>query len=114
MTLDTQVLRAQMQSARTRRDLAGVQADRRRELFAIGGLSRQALDEADAASQVLEAELAQLDGRGRSGAGSRLRSRASSACARSAWAPTCRRAIGWRRFGSPINSAWSLPCPNAT
>ncbi len=60
VTLDTQVLQAQMQSARTRRDLAGVQANRRRELFDIGGLSRQALDEADAASQVLDAELAQL------------------------------------------------------
>ncbi len=60
VTLDTQVLRAQIQSAQTRRDLAGVQADRRRELFDIGGLSRQALDEADAATRVLDAELAQL------------------------------------------------------
>ncbi len=60
VTLDTQVLRAQIQSAQTRRDLAGVQAQRRRELFDIGGLSRQALDEADAASSVLDAELAQL------------------------------------------------------
>jgi membrane fusion protein (multidrug efflux system) len=60
VTLDTQVLQAQIQGVRTRRDLAGVQADRRRELFEIGGLSRQALDEADAASRVLDAELAQL------------------------------------------------------
>ncbi len=60
VTLDTQVLRAQIQSAQTRRDLAGVQANRRRELFDIGGLSRQALDEADAAARVLDAELAQL------------------------------------------------------
>jgi membrane fusion protein (multidrug efflux system) len=60
VTLDTRVLQAQIESARTRRDLAGVQAERRRELFAIGGLSRQALDEAESAARVLDAELAEL------------------------------------------------------
>jgi membrane fusion protein (multidrug efflux system) len=60
VTLDTQVLEAQIQGARTRRDLAGVQAQRRRELFEIGGLSRQALDEAESAARVLDAELAEL------------------------------------------------------
>ena len=60
VSLDTQVLQAQIQGARTRRDLASVQAQRRRELFEIGGLSRQALDEAESAARVLDAELAQL------------------------------------------------------
>ena len=60
VSLDTQVLDAQIQGARTRRDLAGVQAQRRRELFEIGGLSRQALDEAESSARVLDAELAQL------------------------------------------------------
>ena len=60
VSLDTQVLQAQIEGARTRRDLASVQAQRRRELFEIGGLSRQALDEAESAARVLDAELAQL------------------------------------------------------
>ena len=60
VTLDTQVLQAQIEGARTRRDLARVQAGRRRELFEIGGLSRQSLDQAESESRVLDAELAQL------------------------------------------------------
>jgi membrane fusion protein (multidrug efflux system) len=60
VTLDTQVLEARAQSAQARRDLAAVQAERRRELFALGGLSRQALDEAESALRVLDAELAEL------------------------------------------------------
>ncbi|MFN3597230.1 MAG: efflux RND transporter periplasmic adaptor subunit [Rubricoccaceae bacterium] len=58
--LDTDVLRAEVQAARTRRDLAAVQTARRRELFEIGGLSRQALDQAESELRVLEAELARL------------------------------------------------------
>lgn len=61
VSLDTDVLRAQIEGARTRRDLARVQAQRRRELFEIGGLSRQELDQAESESRVLDAELAQLD-----------------------------------------------------
>lgn len=57
--LDTGVLDAQIEAARTRRDLAAVQARRRRELFAIGGLARQELDAAEADVRVLDAELAQ-------------------------------------------------------
>lgn len=60
VTLDTDVLEAQIQGAQTRRDLARVQAQRRRELFEIGGLSRQALDEAESAARVLDAELSEL------------------------------------------------------
>lgn len=60
VTLDTGVLEAQIEGARTRRDLARVQAERRRELYGIGGLSRQALDEAESAARVLDAELAEL------------------------------------------------------
>lgn len=60
VSLDTQVLQAQIEGARTRRDLAGVQAQRRRELFEIGGLSRQELDQAESEARVLDAELAQL------------------------------------------------------
>ena len=60
VTLDTEVLQAQIEGARTRRDLARVQAQRRRELFEIGGLSRQALDEAESGARVLDAELSQL------------------------------------------------------
>ena len=60
VSLDTDVLRAQIEGARTRRDLAGVQAQRRRELFEIGGLSRQELDQAESEARVLDAELAQL------------------------------------------------------
>ncbi|MGB3543362.1 efflux RND transporter periplasmic adaptor subunit [Rubrivirga sp.] len=60
VSLDTQVLEAQIEGARTRRDLASVQARRRRELFEIGGLSRQALDEAESEARVLDAELSQL------------------------------------------------------
>ena len=58
--LDTDVLAAQQTAARTRRDLAAVQARRRRELFAIGGLAREQLDQAEAEVRVLDAELAQL------------------------------------------------------
>lgn len=60
VSLDTDVLRAQIQGAQTRRDLARVQAQRRRELFEIGGLSRQELDQAESEARVLDAELAQL------------------------------------------------------
>ena len=60
VSLDTEVLQAQIEGAETRRDLARVQAQRRRELFEIGGLSRQALDEAESAARVLDAELSQL------------------------------------------------------
>lgn len=60
VSLDTDVLRAQIEGARTRRDLAQVQARRRRELFEIGGLSRQELDQAESEARVLDAELAQL------------------------------------------------------
>lgn len=58
--LDTDVLQAQVQAARTRRDLAAVQARRYRELFEIGGLSRQQLDQAESEVRVLDAEMAQL------------------------------------------------------
>ena len=60
VSLDTDVLRAQIEGARTRRDLAQVQAQRRRELFEIGGLSRQELDQAESEARVLDAELAEL------------------------------------------------------
>lgn len=60
VSLDSDVLRAQIEGARARRDLAGVQAGRFRELFEIGGLSRQELDQAESESRVLDAELAQL------------------------------------------------------
>lgn len=60
VTLDTDVLRAQIQGAQTRRDLAAVQAERRRELFEIGGLSRQELDQAESEARVLDAQLAEL------------------------------------------------------
>ena len=60
VSLDAEVLRAQIEGARARRDLAGVQARRYRELFEIGGLSRQELDQAESEARVLDAELAQL------------------------------------------------------
>jgi membrane fusion protein (multidrug efflux system) len=60
VSLDTDVLRAQIEGARTRRDLARVQEGRYRELFEIGGLSRQQLDQAESEARVLDAELAQL------------------------------------------------------
>ena len=60
VSLDADVLRAQIEGARARRDLAGVQAQRYRELFEIGGLSRQELDQAESEARVLDAELAQL------------------------------------------------------
>ncbi len=60
VSLDTDVLRAQIEGARARRDLAGVQAGRFRELFEIGGLSRQELDQAESQARVLDAELSQL------------------------------------------------------
>lgn len=59
-TLDAGVLEAQIEAARTRRDLAAVQAGRRRELYGIGGLARQELDAAEADVRVLDAELARL------------------------------------------------------
>lgn len=58
--LDTDVLEAQLAAARTRRDLAVTQSARQRQLFEIGGLSRQALDQTEAEARVLEAEMAQL------------------------------------------------------
>jgi membrane fusion protein (multidrug efflux system) len=58
--LDTDVLEAQLAAVRTRRDLAATQAARQRQLHEIGGLSRQALDQAEAEARVLEAEMAQL------------------------------------------------------
>lgn len=58
--LDTDVLDAQLRAARTRYDLSAVQARRQRELFEIGGLSRQALDQAEAEVQVLGAEMQEL------------------------------------------------------
>ena len=58
--LDTGVLEAQLRAARTRHDLAAVQARRQRELFEIGGLSRQAVDQAEAEVAVLAAEMQQL------------------------------------------------------
>lgn len=58
--IDTDVLQAERRAARTRRDLAAVQAQRQRELFGIGGLSRQALDQAEAELAVQDAELARL------------------------------------------------------
>lgn len=60
VSLDTDVLRAQIEGARSRRDFATVQAARYRELFEIGGLSRQELDQAESEARVLDAELAQL------------------------------------------------------
>ena len=59
--LDTDVLAAERRASQTRRDLAAVQAGRQRELFGIGGLSRQALDQAEAELQVLGADLARID-----------------------------------------------------
>ena len=58
--LDTDVLAAERRASQTRRDLAAVQAGRQRELFGIGGLSRQALDQAEAELQVLGADLARI------------------------------------------------------
>ena len=58
--LDTDVLAAELRAAQTRRDLASVQTGRQRELFGIGGLSRQALDQAEAELQVLDADLARI------------------------------------------------------
>lgn len=58
--IDTRVLEAEVAAARTRRDLAALQAERQRELFAIGGLSRQALDQAESEARVLDAELDRL------------------------------------------------------
>ncbi len=55
--IDTRVLEAERAAAQTRRDLAALQAQRQRELFEIGGLSRQALDQAESAARVLDAEL---------------------------------------------------------
>ena len=60
VSLDTDVLRAQIEGARTRRDLASVQAGRYRELFEIGGLSRQELDQSESEARVLDAQLAEL------------------------------------------------------
>jgi membrane fusion protein, multidrug efflux system len=55
--IDTGVLEAQLRALRTRHDLATVQAARQRQLFEIGGLSRQAVDQAEAEARVLEAEM---------------------------------------------------------
>lgn len=61
VVLDTDVLEAELRAVRTRRDLASVQAGRQRQLFEIGGLSRQALDQAESESRVLDAGLAQIN-----------------------------------------------------
>jgi len=58
-TLDTRVLAAQTEALQAQLDLARVQAERLRQLFAIGGLSQQALDEAESRVRVLEAQVAQ-------------------------------------------------------
>ncbi|HEX9952398.1 MAG TPA: efflux RND transporter periplasmic adaptor subunit [Rubricoccaceae bacterium] len=58
--LDTQVLDAQVSAARTQAELARIQAQRQRQLFAIGGLSRAALDQAEAEAAVLQAGVSQL------------------------------------------------------
>ncbi len=55
--IDTDVLEAQLRALRTRHELAVVQANRQRQLFEIGGLSRQAVDQAEAEARVLEAEM---------------------------------------------------------
>lgn len=60
VSLDTQVLRARIAGAQSRRDLARTQAGRYRELYEIGGLSRQQLDQAENEARVLDAELAEL------------------------------------------------------
>ena len=57
--LDASVLDAELRAARTRYDLAAVQARRQRELYAIGGLSRQALEASESEVRVLEAQMAQ-------------------------------------------------------
>jgi membrane fusion protein (multidrug efflux system) len=59
--LDTDVLDAQIQAARTQANLARIQAGRQRQLFAIGGLSRAALDQAEAEAAVLQAGVSQLN-----------------------------------------------------
>ncbi len=58
--LDAEVLDAQVQAARTQADLARIQAQRKRQLFAIGGLSRAALDQAEAEAAVAAAGVSQL------------------------------------------------------
>jgi membrane fusion protein (multidrug efflux system) len=56
-SIDTAVLEAQLRALATRHELAAVQARRQRQLFEIGGLSRQAVDQAEAEARVLEAEM---------------------------------------------------------
>ncbi len=58
--LDTRVLDAEVEAVEARRELARVQVGRQRELFRIGGLSRQALDQAESELRVLDAGRAQL------------------------------------------------------
>ncbi len=58
--LDTEVLDAQVAASRTQADLARIQAQRQRQLFAIGGLSRAALDQAEAEAAVAAAGVSQL------------------------------------------------------
>ena len=58
--LDTEVLDAQVAAARTQAELARIQAQRQRQLFAIGGLSRAALDQAEAEAAVSAAGVSQL------------------------------------------------------
>ena len=60
-TLDTDVLAAERAAAQSRRDLAAVQARRRRELYGIGGLARQEVDQAESEVRVLDAELARIN-----------------------------------------------------
>jgi membrane fusion protein (multidrug efflux system) len=55
--IDTRVLEAELRAAGTRHELAVVQARRQRQLFEIGGLSRQAVDQAEAEARVLEAQI---------------------------------------------------------
>lgn len=58
--LDTEVLDAQVAAARTQAELARIQAQRQRQLFAIGGLSRAALDQAEAQAAVAAAGVSQF------------------------------------------------------
>ncbi|HEX8386356.1 MAG TPA: efflux RND transporter periplasmic adaptor subunit [Rubricoccaceae bacterium] len=58
--LNTEVLDAQVRAAQTQAELARIQAGRQRQLFAIGGLSRAALDQAEAEAAVLQAGVSQL------------------------------------------------------
>lgn len=58
--IDTRVLDAEREAIQARRELAAVQLSRQQELFSIGGLSRQALDQAESELRVLDAQLSQV------------------------------------------------------